>query len=547
MFNFRNNYFNICIIIILIEFILFQSNIIYSLFEINYLPVFDGVMYEKNQISRFLSFKGNYSFTERYNQFIYEITGNPVSGGFNSLMLLINPKLLINNIDIHIRSFIALFFLLYSLKIFLNFKNNINYILYFILIFQLPIFYHFRFGLSSYVPDLTSALFLLASYFFTLSFIKTEKLKYFTITVFLILIAILSRFNFFIYTTLIFIPLIPELLKTLKKVFNNKILFKIHLSIWVLTTLIISIYIIYHFDFFISYYTKPAKYATVNFWSSIYSVSKYFYEELGLTYISIIICALFLRNRNRQTENDNNLHWIFLALPFLLLFIFLIFILNATNQPHVFTILVVFSIPLTNIRLPIINRSSSNIIIATLITISIISSITKYHDLYKSIESKSIESKSIDCNSIVLAKKIDFHTNKSIKKSYFIIFDTSQEIPLDVFFFKKYKYFNQNILKYYFTDWDYYNIDKSLNHNKITSYYIRKITELKPKLIILNKFPLKLGIDRLLAEKINITLVDNIKKSKFYYKIEEFKFNKQILEVYKRSSPLLNHQKIKLK
>ena len=90
---FRNKIVYLGILFISV-FCFIQSKAIYDLFTKDYLPVFDGVMYEKNQILRYLSFKGNFSFLERINQVIYEFIGNPVSGGFNSILILLNPNFL---------------------------------------------------------------------------------------------------------------------------------------------------------------------------------------------------------------------------------------------------------------------------------------------------------------------------------------------------------------------------------------------------------------------------------------------------------------------
>ena len=107
-------------IIILISYLCYlPSKVIYDMFSEKYLPVFDGVMYENKQIIRYLNFKDNFSFLERINQAIYEFTGNPVSGGFNSFLILLDPNFLINDIDIALRAIFAVFSFLVSIKVLL--------------------------------------------------------------------------------------------------------------------------------------------------------------------------------------------------------------------------------------------------------------------------------------------------------------------------------------------------------------------------------------------------------------------------------------------
>ena len=527
MFIFKNSIFYFLIISLIIIISISQSNFIYYFFHENYLPVFDGVMNEKNQILRYLSFKGNFSLIERYNQLIYEFKGNPVSGGFNSLLILLDPNFLINDYDIILRSFFSLLFLYYSLISFFNLKLSKKTILFLILISQVPVFFHYRIGLSSYVPDLTSSIFLFSSYFFIFNYLTRNKIFFLSLGLLSLLLAIFSRFNFFVYASLIYIPMVPLLVCSFKKLDlkSKKVLFNF-IFIFLLLVFVVY-YIFYHFNDFMSYYSKPASYAKVTLRGSLYSVYSYFCEELGFQFIFLIACLLLITN---IINNDNKFKFpkyynLLLLSPIVFILFFLLFVVNATNTPHVYTLLVIFFIPIGFLK---INVNSNRIIIFLLIFIFFLLSGINFYSKYKEIKNHQIK-----CNSILLANQIEKYSNEKEKKSYFILFDTAQEIPLDVYFFKKNRFYNDNILRFYFTDWDYYSIDKKLNFKTISAYYIRSIEKHKPKLIFANNFQLKFSNDRKLAKNINLFLCDYFRESNFYSKVGECSIQNKTIDIYK--------------
>lgn len=524
----RNKFVYLGILLISV-FCVVQSKIIYDLFMKDYLPVYDGVMYEKNQILRYLAFKGDFSFMERINQVIYEYMGNPVSGGFNSFLILLNPNFLINDYDIWIKSVIGLFLLFTSIKLFFDFENKFYYLAICLLISQVPILYHFRIGLSTYVPDLFSSILLLSSYFFTLSFVKKNKISFFTISILLVVFSVISRFNFFVFTFLVYLPIIPAIFNQLKSINYRKSNTIIHIIIITFSILFLAFYVYYNFHDFLNYYAKPATYATVTVSTSLQSILSYFNEELGVAFILILITILVLVNRIIYKNNNfspfkklNRL----LILPFVFLFIFLVFILNATNQPHVFSILVIFLIPIAFIKIPFQLSGKTLYFILFLVTITFSSA--RYIKFYNSVTHRGLKINTLD-----LAKNIDRLSKYDRKKSYFILFDTAQEIPLDIYFYKKYHVFNNNNIKFYFTDWDYYDIDKNLNINNIVALYKKQILSQKPKIIVVNEYKLKLGKDRRLAEKINQTLNQFVEKSLNYKKVLVKKIDNKNLVFYK--------------
>jgi hypothetical protein len=528
MGRFKNNL--VFLSIFIISFLgYFQSKVIYELFNENYLPVFDGVMYEKTQILRYLSFKGNFSFIERINQVIYEFKGNPVSGGFNAILILFNPNFLINDYDLLLKSILALTLFFVSIKFFFNFKNHIYFVGICVLISQVPIFYHFRIGLSTYVPDLFSSLILASSYFFSLSYLKYNKIYFLSIALLLIILSVVSRFNFFVFSFLVYLPLFPSVFLQLKKlnVTNKKNL--IHISIAFLSLLFLFFYVLYNFNDFLNYYTKPASYASVSFTSSLNSILIYFKEELGVVFALILIAILLIVNSIYNKNDFKTITYLnyYLTLPFLILFVFLAFILKATNQPHVFSILVVFLFPVSFIKIPFF--LSIKVFVGSLFLITLTCSFYRYFQFYNTVSSSS----SLKINSLGIAKKIDLFTNNQKEKSYFILYDTAQEIPLDVYFFKKNKIYTTNNLKFYFTDWDYYDIDKRLDLHKIATFYINQIIIQKPQIIVLNDYKLILGKDRRLAENLNKLLVQYVKNSTNYRKVGEQFVDKKKLVFYK--------------
>ena len=505
-----------------------QSKVIYELFCEKYLPVFDGVMYEKTQILRYLSFKGNFSFIERINQVIYEFKGNPVSGGFNAILILFNPNFLINDYDLLLKSILALILLFTSIKFFFNFQSRIYFVGICVLISQVPIFYHFRIGLSTYVPDLFSSLILASSYFFTLSYIKYNKIPFLSISFLLIILSVVSRFNFFVFSFLVYLPLIPAIFLQIKKLNIKNKQNLIHISISLLSLLFLFFYVFYNFNDFLNYYMKPASYASVSFTSSLNSILIYFKEELGVVFALILITILLIVNSIYNKNDFKTITYLnyYLILPFLILFVFLAFILKATNQPHVFSILVVFLFPVSFIKIPFF--SSIKVFVGSLFFITLICSFYRCFQFYNTVSSFALKINSLD-----IAKKIDFFTNNEKEKSYFILYDTAQEIPLDVYFFKKNKIYTTNDLKFYFTDWDYYDIDKRLDLRKIAMFYKNQIIVQKPKIIVLNEYKLILGKDRRLAENLNKVLVQYVKNSVNYKKVGEQFVDKKKLVFYK--------------
>jgi hypothetical protein len=165
--------------------------------------------------------------------------------------------------------------------------------------------------------------------------------------------------------------------------------------------------------------------------------------------------------------------------------------------------------------------------ILVLITISILWSTWNYYQKI-SFEYK----KELTHDGLKLAKLIEKYSESKQQMKYFILFDTSLEIPLDVYFFRKNQIWNDNQLKFYFTDWDFYGISKTLNQKEILKYYINKINTIKPKLIFVNQNNLQLGQSRMLAVRINNDLKNHISNNSNYHYKDKFIYNHQLISVF---------------
>jgi hypothetical protein len=506
-----------------------KAYFIYNYLLKNSLPVYDGVMYEKNQILRYFLFKQNFSFIERYNQIIYEFSGNHVSSIFNILCIIFNPNLLINDTDIIIRGIISILILFYSIHLYVN-KQVKSSSLIILSISAFPIFFHYRFGIFTYIPDLISGIMLLSSYLYTLIFLRVNKIRFLIYSIILICLAIGFRFNFFVYTSIIFFPI---LIKIIIKIVEFKMIKsnKFKLTIIIISIILIGLYIKYHFNAFIDYYGRDAKYAEISLFTSFKSLNEYILNEVNLLFLVTLVTINIILNSyfyDSKIVINNKL----LIYPFTSFFLFLTFFLNATNQPHVFSALFIFLIPIAFVKNNIFNfgKKVNNLFFITmLITVNIlINSICFFYKF------QNIQQNEIDNSGILLAKKIDQLTNYKKNKKYFMIFESALEIPMDVFFFKKYKEFSENKLKYYYTDFDFYSIDKTLNINNIKDYYISNLKITKPELLIINKKPIDLDKTKKIGSKLNIILNQYIISDTNYNYLSSMNYKNKKILFYKR-------------
>ncbi len=465
-------FFHLVLLFCLSFCVVWISSIISASYLETNLPEFDGVMYEKKQILRFLSFKQNYSFIERCNQAYYELVGNPVSGGFTALTCLVNPFWLNSGFNIIVRSFIALFFFNFALfKWFSLYLRPAGVWLLLVLVSQIPLFYNALLGLSSYVPDLSSGLSLFSAYLFLwLIIYRNIGFNYLYLIPLLISLAVFSRYNFFVYTALIFFPLLIPMFKFLNgnyskiKVFYFLTYASFFIMVW-------SVYGILHFQFFLDYYAKPADYQYVDYFTSFYSLFKSFTKQLGLPFVILLfligLTIATFRANDKFRDNDFSLLW--LMYPFTVLFIFLFLVLKATNQPHVYSIfylfafLVFFSYFLKKLfwELPCASQILSFSLAAFIFC--------NFFYLVRVEPSSNVYRKTN-------LKLADYLLEKMIPSDrFFLLHSAMLEIPIDVYLYRKKGYMANNDLMFYFTDWNFYDIDRSLDPEKIFNYYSQQI------------------------------------------------------------------------
>jgi hypothetical protein len=510
-------------------FILIQICMVHNFFDNTSLPVFDGVMNEKNQIFRFLNFKGDYSLKQRIIQAYLEFKGNPVTAGFNIPVILISPISLANDIDIYVRAILVLFILFWTLNKFIDSEKGVIKLITIYFIANFPLFYHYRFGLLTYVPDLISGVILFCSYLNLLLFYRDEKIIYFVNCLWMIFIAIAFRFNFFAYVGILFLPF---LYSTFKLIYTKKRKeLKKYIVLISIFFVLLSVYIAEHFDAFMRYYNRPATYEKSSLASSITFFNDYLNYELGAAFIVSFIFLLILNNCFTKHFFSITKWNLVLIYPFLSLFSFLIIYLHAGNQPHVFAFLFFFSVPLTFVKIPFLNFTNFFKPKYTYIGMLVLGFVFNLSFFYKKMHTDY--KSELNNDGLILAQRIEKEfKNKSVKK-YFIMFDAALEIPLDVYFFKKTSVWNDNKLRFYFTDWDYYGISTTLNVQEIKEYYIRNIINQKPKLIFINDGKLELGEGRELASVINDSVKNFIITSKLYTKVDRFYYNNRLINTYK--------------
>jgi len=107
---FKKKYFSHLVILFFLSlFVTLKGKINYDSFTESNVPVYDGVMYQYQQIRRYEAFESNFSFINRFSQSIYEFEGNYVSGAYNAFITFFFPIFLKNDNDVFIRSFCSVF------------------------------------------------------------------------------------------------------------------------------------------------------------------------------------------------------------------------------------------------------------------------------------------------------------------------------------------------------------------------------------------------------------------------------------------------------
>jgi hypothetical protein len=461
----------------------YESSLVYSAFQKNNIPVYDGVTYEKHQIEQFERFNGNFSLWKKNTEFDYQMMMNGVDAGFVSLLIYSAPKWLANDYDILVRSILCLFIFTISLYSFLSYlyeKQFVRLILIF-LILQLPLFYNERFGLSSYIAEIPSALLLLSGYIHVLIFFRNNKVFNLLLGLLLMSIPIFFRLNFIVYACLFMIPLVWGILKRVLKLgFINKLIFFVF-SICLIG--ILFTYFMMYFDNFMSYYVvqevKWEGYGDV--FTAFNSFLMNFINQLGLLGLILITSILVIPKKPMFDE----LKFKFLPiLPFILHFCIIIFVNKASNVPHVITAMTVFSI-LFFFSIPQIKSFEITKTRLVLFTLLIVVSGTL--TLYSSIDRAKTTLPQLEASN----KTVDFILN-NIKLDnefkYICLFNDVAEIPIDVAIYReKGVYLNSQEHFYYHNFGWFHKVDKGLDEYKCSNFINHKVDTKFYDLIVLNE------------------------------------------------------------
>ena len=501
----------------------YKSYLAYSTFSENNAPVYDGVMYESRQIKTYMRYKNNFSLLERYNQVLYEFQGNEVSAGFSCLIALINPNWFINDGDIILRSFLAV--LLFSIVFFNYLKRRtsiLNACLILVLIFQLPLFYHYRYGLTTYVPEIPSALLLLAGFIQFLNFFKSEKLIHCVTALLLVVVPIMFRFNFFVYAFCFMIPLLYKSFKIIKTKSKKEIVLMLGFVLFLL--IFLSFYILSHLSFFLNYYGSAIgsgiSYAKTDIFSSFEYLFFHLKEELGIFGVISLFYLLVLNNENKLDEK-NKLETFYLVYPILFFFSFIILYLCSTNVPHIIAAMVVFSFTLFLVPLKFIQNRMIKINPNAIKYGAVIFIVGLNIGYVNSLSSFSITGK----EHLTHRKVIDFVAKQEGLNSnfkYIGFYDEMIENQVDVAVFNKTGIWLNSSNHFFMHDLYLASLSANLNPDECANYYLDKIESEKFNLIFINKAINTPMFSFKVACKVDELIYRSLIKNKNYHIVKTF-------------------------
>lgn len=470
------------ILFLLSIFTVYKSRLVYTAFQENNIPVYDGVTYEKKQIEQFERFKGNYSLWKKNTEFHYQMMMNTVDAGYVCFLIYTAPQWLANDYDVLIRSFLCLFIFSITLYHFLSYlyEKSLVRLTIILLILQLPLFYNERFGLSSYIAEIPSALLLLSGYIHVLIFFRNNKIFNLLLGVLLMAIPIFFRLNFIVYSCLFMIPLAWGILKRVVRLSNlNKLIFIVFSSFLIG---ILFVYFTKYFDYFISYYITPEVkwegYGDV--FAAFSSFLMNFINQLGLLGFILIAFILVIPKKVIFEEPISKL---LLVSPFIIHFCIIIFVNKAAHVPHVITAMTVFSV-LFLFSIPQIKSFDMNKtrLVLVMLLIVVTGTFTFYTSLNRAKTTlPQLEASNKTVNYILKNIKFD----KEFK--YICIFNDVAETPIDVAIYReKGIYLNSQEHFYYHNYGWFHKVDKGLNEQKCSDFISNKIDDKFYDLIVLN-------------------------------------------------------------
>jgi hypothetical protein len=418
----------------------------------------------------------------RFNQGYYEYIGNYVTGFYNAVICVLSPTLLKNDWDIYTRTFLTL--TVFSLSLYTYFKSYVpknKLIVSIFIIIQFPIFYHYRVGLGTYLPETPAGIIIISGYLIFLKFLENESRRLFLVSVVLLLIPTLIRFNFIVYT---FILIIPISILFILKFKNLK-----HKKTYILSITFILTSIIYHFIFcydkFILYYTKIAY-----FYGNIIESSHYLKQDLNNilgveSFVELIIISILIGLYKIKQLSIYNL--LLLMYPFIFYFYFIVIYLKSTNVPHIISVLIIFLILFLFPFCLIFTKKTQNenssknkyltIFLWLIIVFQNINYIDKYMKI-KTLNENKITSKVAD---------ILIEASKEKKIKYMTFYDAMQETRINTEVFKKTNKFSQNKIQFYTHDIFFKNLINCKNSYDCFNIYKNDIIKEKYDFIFINK------------------------------------------------------------
>ena len=440
------------------------------------MPVFDGVMYEKKGIDRLDKFSENFSLVNRYSQAYFEFFTNPVSAFFSSIVTVVYPKWLAGNTHILVRSFLALLAFGLLLSELLPFKQAWRKVLVIGLLYGNFFFFDFRVGLGSFIPEITCTLLLLSAYMSLWLYIQRKQFKYLALTMIFITIGVGSRYNFVVFNLLVLLPLIPIVLLEFLRVVQRYRWFKIGIILgWLF---LLGTYLYVHLDFFLSYYFKPVVYEETSLFLSCSFLLKNFFNGFGWSGMAslAIVFLIAAAGQDRLKRPVRNL--IFAWYPFVFFLIFLLLQKRGYNVPHINTlnfVALLFAVALPIQQFRFLLEKKVTVVLCVLSGAVVFGQHYYYHR-------KLISYQSLDDDNLVPRMIATNLSNKLLngeQVNYMTAFESLLEVPIDVAVYRKTKIWLGTTNQFYLNDWNLWDIDTSLNVDRISEYYKNSIIEKK--------------------------------------------------------------------
>jgi hypothetical protein len=387
---------------------------------------------------------------------------------------------------------------------------------------QLPVFYHYRYGLATYIPELTSTLFLLSGLIFMFLFIQKKNNWTLFVSAILLFIAISFRMIYIVYTCLLLTIFLKSLWKTfIYSTLKEKV---IQLSIILGFIFLLLLYFYPKIGPFFGYYTADVPYETTSYLSSFTSLGSYLKVQIGfIGFLSMLFVFMLVNQQNELRKKEN---WFFI-LPSLLYFLFIYVYNKSTNVPHVTAVFSCFLLFVFLIKSNLTNKIKFNTSRQWFVTISLVvlANINYSFDVVNAGKTEE---------QYIVPQKLLTEISTNNIADYLIFYDENQSIPTSVASFRKNHKLNLHTRNFLFHDLFLYQISKTLNIDTCANYYIEMIKNNDIQLLAINQgenkankfFPKVIKITR----KIRASIQTN--KRYYLYKTYSSKYH-GIVELYK--------------